>query len=267
MTPALLLLYACLPRLAVRERAIYGAGIAACIGTLALFFKDWAFLPALDCFQFPHVRPWEYLPFSGFILLRPFTLYASASAISFQLAVATAAALGLMGVVAMATFQLLRLRGDSVFWSVVWTLAGFALLFVSITAVGRVCSWMPNASASRYVPYVLPGLLAIYIALRSGVFTPRVSTGLLAFFLAACVLKETRSITRSEARTYWTYKQGWHDCYLRRHDIAACEGEVGFSLYPTPAATHLQQKLDWLEARGYSLFQDRQRLLESARPE
>jgi len=265
MTTALLLLCAFRPRLTIRDRTTCVAGVVASVGTLVLYFHDYAFLPAVDCFVFPHVRPWEYLPFSGFVLLRPFAVYARAS--PWHLMLGTAATLAMSGFVAIATVRLLRLRGDSVFWSVLWTLAGFTMVFAIASAVGRVCNGMANASASRYIPYVLPGLLAVHLALRSGLPTPRTSTALLALLLAACLGKERASITTFEAMTYSAYKRQWHDCYLRLHNIGACDVEADSPLHPAPEATHLQQKLDWLEARGYSLFQDGERLLESARPE
>jgi len=33
-----------------------------------------------------------------------------------------------------------------------------------------------------------------------------------------------------------------------------CERETGIRIYPDPPATHLQEKLDWLEQRRLNLF-------------
>jgi len=49
-------------------------------------------------------------------------------------------------------------------------------------------------------------------------------------------------------------KRAWASCYRQRHDLQACDAETGFPLYPTPAATRMQEKLDFLEARRLSLF-------------
>jgi len=265
MTPALLVLFACRPGLTRGGRALYIAGAAAAAASLALFLHGFALVPAVDCFQFPHVRPWEYVPFAGFVLLRPFTV--QASALTSDLVIATAAVLGMSGLVATATVQLVRRRGDSALWSAIWTLAGFTVIFACATAVGRVCTGMENAGASRYIPYVVPGWLSLHLLCRSGRPSPRVSTALQSALVIACLLKETGSFAPFEARTHWERKHGWHDCYLRLHNIAACDALVDYPIHPAPAATGLQQKLDWLEARGYSLFQDRDRLIKSAPPE
>jgi hypothetical protein len=49
-------------------------------------------------------------------------------------------------------------------------------------------------------------------------------------------------------------KRRWGECYLRRHDIQGCDRETGFPIYPNAAATRLQEKLDFLEARHLNLF-------------
>ena len=72
ITPAILLVQAYASPLTVRERAVSASGIAACAGTVALFFHGLVLYSATECFQFPHVRPWEYVPYTGFVLARPF---------------------------------------------------------------------------------------------------------------------------------------------------------------------------------------------------
>ena len=75
-TPVLLLLLACAPQLTTRERSMYAASIVASLASLALFLYGLVPQSATDCFQFPHVRPWEYVPYAGFVLARPFGLMA-----------------------------------------------------------------------------------------------------------------------------------------------------------------------------------------------
>jgi hypothetical protein len=175
-------------------------------------------------------------------------------------AIAFTAAIVLVGLWAYATFQLIRARGDSVLWSVAGVLLTFTLLFTLVTTVGRVCLGLYAASASRYIPYMLPGLLAVYLLPRSGVAT-RVRAGLLALFLAVIVSREVGAArNEGEARRYATLKRQWVNCYLARHVVADCDAESGGAMYPVAEATGLQEKLDWLEARGYSLFQERTRL-------
>jgi hypothetical protein len=257
ITPVLLLMLGCAPQLTRRERTIYGTSIAASLGTLAFFFYGFVPQSATDCFQFPSVRPWEYVPYAGFVLARPFGLVAGVDAA--RLLLGTTAFTTMAGFVAYAGLRLFRARGDSVFWGVVASLSGFALLFASATAVGRVCLGIDSANASRYIPYVMPGLLALYLAIRRYASKSPVAYALLPVFLVACVAKEGDKLSANEAADYFKYKQRWRECYLSMHDIGACDAWAGHQVYPAPAATRLQQKLDWLEARRYSLFQDDRR--------
>jgi hypothetical protein len=73
------------------------------------------------------------------------------------------------------------------------------------------------------------------------------------------LIKEGSWRSRREATHESSLKRAWHDCYLSVHDIGTCNASAGRAVYPVPEATNLQQKLDWLEARGYNLFQDRER--------
>jgi hypothetical protein len=253
-TPVLLLVLACGAQLTGRERTMYAASIAASLASFAMFVYGLVPGAATDCFQFPHVRPWEYLPYAGFVLARPFSLDAGED--TTRLLQGTGAFVAMAGFVGYAALRLIRVRGDSVFWAVITSLAGFALLFASATAVGRVCLGFDSANASRYIPYMLPGLLAVYLVIRSSASMSPVAYALLPVFLVACIAKEGDRRSANEAVDYLKYKQRWSACYLSKHDIGACDAEAGHQVYPAPAATRLQQKLDWLEARRYSLFQD-----------
>lgn len=262
VTPGLLLILAARPDLAVRERAMYVVGVAVSLATIALFLDGFVPLSAVDCFQFPAARPWEYLPFAGFILARPFGMDATAEA--GRLVIASGSAIAMVAFVAYAVWRFIRSRGESVVWGTATALAGFSFLFASTTAVGRVCLGFDTANASRYVPYILPGLLAIYLVIRTNTNRSRLARGLLPVLLLGCVLTETSRVRNAtaEAETYFTFKSRWRNCYLTRHDIAICDSLSGHAVYPPnqAEATHLQQKLDFLEARGFSLFQDDQRL-------
>jgi hypothetical protein len=254
ITPVVFVLSICQPALRRRERAAYGVGFAASIATVALFAHDLTWAPAVACFQFPADPPWQYVPFAGRILARPLNpkiglLPGQPLGIVFALA-----AVAFTG---YAIFRALKGRGGSTLWNVVSVLMAFTLVFAFVTAVGRVCIGLGAADSSRYIPYVLPGLLALYLTLRAGVPPGRTRVVALALFVSICFLKETSARSRREAAHESGLKRAWHDCYLRSHDIAMCNMTSGRPIFPRPEATRLQQKLDWLEARGYNLFLDR----------
>jgi hypothetical protein len=259
VTPLLLLLIACTPRLARRDRVVYAAGIAASLATVALFLHGFDQRPAADCYQFPAQRPWEYVPFAGFVLSRPFGPMGGDGAA--HLFAGTAVTLVATGFVTYAVFRLLRLRGTSNFWLVISALAGFALVFASTSAVGRVCLGFGSAGATRYIPYVLPGILAAYLVIRRASTHSPIAYALLPVILVACVVKEGHEAITHEAQTYMTYKQRWKDCYVTMRNIEFCNDRAGLPVYPRPQATNLQGKLDWLEARRLNLFRDGERRL------
>ncbi|MBJ6764313.1 hypothetical protein JGU66_26350 [Myxococcaceae bacterium JPH2] len=256
--PAMLGVFALGPGLTVRERVVQLLAAVVSGAGVLLFLHGYTLQPAVECFAFPHPRPLEYLPFGAFVLARPFGVLPGHGAAAGVLA--GALGLGVLGAAVGATVQVLRSRGGTARTRAVSALAGFAILFAAQSAVGRVCTGLEFAAASRYVPYVVPGLLALYLMLRDTRLSPPVARALPLCFLVLCVAKELRmGPSLDEARAYSSGKRHWRDCYLREHDIARCDRETGFSVYPDPSWTHLQAKLDWLEARGLSFFHGRAR--------
>ena len=254
VTPVLLLLFACAPGLSTRARTVYATGIATSLGTLGLFFHGFIPHSATECFRFPHPRVWEYVPYTGFVLARPFGLEAGET--SSQLLIGTGVAFAVAIFAIYAAFRVLRVSGDSTLWLVTCALVGFALLFASSSAVGRICLGFQSANASRYIPYMLPGLLAMYLVIRRAAPVSQVAAALLPVFLVACITKEADKQSANEAAAYLKYKQRWRDCYVAMHNISACDALAGHGAYPVPQATNLQQKLDWLEARRLNLFNE-----------
>jgi hypothetical protein len=257
VTPLLLLVLASAPRLSGRERMMYGAAIATSLASVGLFLGDFVPASATDCFQFPHDRPWDYVSYAGFVLARPFGFIAGVT--TPQLWVAGSIAIGMAAFVAYVTFRMLRSRGVSKLWLVASFLGGFTMLFAATSAVGRICLGFDSANATRYIPYVMPGILAVYLVLRRTAQASPIAHAMLPVFLVACILKENDELSRNEAIDYLRYKQRWRDCYLSMHDIDACDAWAGHAVYPLPEVTDLQRKLDWLEARRLSFFRDRNR--------
>jgi hypothetical protein len=254
ITPLVLVLFACQPGLRGRNRAVYLTAFVASIATVAHFAHDLVWMAAVTCFQFPADHPWDYIPFAGRIIVRP---------INPKIGLLPGEPLGTIAAAAAVTFtcyavyRALRSRGSSPLWNVAGVLMAFTLVFTFTTAVGRVCLGLATADSSRYIPYVLPGLLAVHLVLRCGVPAGRMQVAALAVFVSICVLKESTGRSRREASHESGVKRAWHDCYLAIHNIDQCNASALRPIYPSPEATQLQRKLDWLEARGYNLFQDR----------
>ena len=254
ITPALLLFLASSPELTSRERSLYWVGVAASLATVVFFFYGFTPQSATDCFAFPHARPWEYVPFTGLVLGRPFGLSAGDSGT--QRLIGTLFATSLSAFVAYGVFHLARTREESSLWLAATSLAAFTLLFSASSAVGRICLGFPSASATRYIPYVLPGFLAMYLVIRRMSAHSYIASPLLPVILVACLIKERDILSANEAEAYLKYKDRWRECYLSTHDIDACDALAGHAVYPAPQETNLKQKLDWLEERRLSLFRD-----------
>ena len=251
ITPVVLLVFARRPGLSRAEREVYAAGIAVSLATLALFLHGFRAWPAAECFAFPHERPLEYVPFAGLVLARPFGLEAGTEWT--RLALGSTVLIGAAGLAAYGAVRALKSEASPMVWDVTAVLVGFAVIFAITTAIGRVCLGINAASASRYIPYVVPGLTAVYLVLRS-LRPSRIGSALLCLFLAAGVVKEA-NVEREQAEAYSSYKRLWRNCYLARHDIRLCDQLAGHAVYPWPESTRLQEKLNWLEARHYNLFE------------
>jgi hypothetical protein len=227
-------------------------GLLLSILALGSFFVGWYFFPAVGCFRFPHPRPLEYAGYVGRIVLHPLgldKLPLVGGAVTSLVAMGT---VGLAGWLAVAV-----LRRDSGLVRAVGFLLGFTVLFVLNTAVGRVCLGLDSAGASRYVPYVVPGWIALFLLLRSG-STSRVRTLALVFLVALAAIRDVRNGSDlAMARYYASGKRRWAACYLTVHDVVRCDQEADFPIHFAEGEKLLRWKLDFLEARGLSLFRPR----------
>jgi hypothetical protein len=232
-----------------RRRSAATVGFVLCALTLVAFFHGWRFLPAVECFQFPHPRPLEYLDYLGFVLSRPLGMHRLGAGRDWLARGVALAGLAFAGWVLSRLF-----RRDEMATRIVALLVGFSCLFALNTAVGRVCTGLATAGSSRYVPYVVPGWVAVIIAARCWA-RPPVRWSVISTVLILIALR-TLNVRGDEAmgRHFAKGKKQWAACYLRRRDIQTCDRETGFPLYPNPAATRMQEKLDYLEAQHLNLF-------------
>jgi len=233
---------------APRRRAAV-LGFALSVVALLAFFHGWQPITAVDCFRFPHPRPLEYLDYVGFLLTRPLGMHRLGGGRTW---LARGVALGMLGFASWVTVRLFR--RDEPAGRVVALLLGLTTLFVLNTAVGRVCTGLATGGSSRYVPYVVPGWLAVVIAARCWA-RPALGWSVVGAVLVLIAVRTLNTRGDEEmGRHFADGKRRWAECYRRRHDIQGCDRETGFPLYPNPAWTRMQEKLDFLEARHLNLF-------------
>jgi hypothetical protein len=235
--------------LRAERRAPWILGIACAIASLSAFFVNYRFMPAVDCFVFPAPHPLDYLRFLGLFLGHAAGLPPLAGAWEWGFIGVAVASLA-FGAAALA----LSWREPSPFWCAVAALQGFALLFGLNSAVGRVCLGTGSAVASRYVPYAISGCFAVYLALSRLRGPAWLRPAALTLALACAAAASFPGRNRGGIAYLSSAKAGWRACYLRTHDLEGCQKAGELPIYPRPAATGLQQKLDYLEQRRLNLF-------------
>jgi hypothetical protein len=142
--------------------------------------------------------------------------------------------------------------------AILFTLAAFSLVFVASTAVGRVCTGLGSAAASRYVTLVAPGILAIYLHLVSvRPCPPGRAYRVLAVLFPLAVIGGTAPVPPSQSRAMEYYRAGktaWVRHYLATADLESATTQSGFQVYPLTEETDLSRKLRYLQARRLNLF-------------
>jgi hypothetical protein len=238
-------------------RRMSSVPLAAPVGALVLagasfgsFFIHYTFVPAVDCFEFPHrdlmSYPWFMaLMSSAFLGLR----------VPVWLATAAGSVILFCGAAACAA-QVRRLAGgvppgDALVSAV---LIGYSLLYAASTAVGRVCLGLPEtAQSSRYATLLIPAFLGLYYYLLS-LSSGTLRRAALALFVMAVI--------PGCLRVPWYFhlfvdqKRAWAACYVQTESIASCDQATHFRIHPDPQRAGLQEKLDYLKQRRLNLFAD-----------
>ncbi|TMB45862.1 MAG: hypothetical protein E6J55_03915 [Deltaproteobacteria bacterium] len=227
--------------------------VVVAVATLAAFMVGYRYTTAVACFEFPHPRPWEYFPYAALMLSLPFG-WLGKTKISVLLGLGTLATLLALVVTAARRAGSRDASGTSS--AVLLTFAGFTTLFVANATVGRICQGVETSQASRYVLYLVPGLFAIYLALRlGGGWARRLATVAFAALLITGELR-VHAQYRGLLRGFCGGKARWRACYLQRADIAACDRLTHFTVHPSPQAAGLDWKLDYLKRRRLNLFNE-----------
>jgi len=261
LTPALLALdfYGNTQPLAPKYQWVRAAALTISIASLASFFVGYKFQSGVDCFSLAPENPVLYLWFVALM----FTHAAGFNILSITFATLTGSlALLLLLVGLWVVGKRLFVKRSEDTWSrdaVIAVLLGYCVVFCFNAAYGRLCLGLAAASTSRYTPYVVLGFFGLYLYALSDH-----AQNLRAHLALALVLFATfgaRPLSGSDARIVeemTNSKRAWRECYLARHDIRECDTLTHFQVHPHPEATHLQEKLDFLERNRLNLYTDSQ---------
>ncbi len=237
----------------IRERRSGIPWLWACfviaLVSLAFFFVGFQF-HGTQSVRFARPQPVRYAAFVLLMLSKLFTLRSpNSAALLVGLVVAIGLALTLRGALRSLSSADLGPR------LLLFTFVTFTIVFAVNCAVGRLHLGVAAGRIPRYVPSVIPGLFALYLAIRADRSEQRRQ---LCTWVFAVLLTVTEVIGLAQERpaiaAVLHNKTAWRACYLARHNIAACDDATGFRLHPNGEHTQLQWKLDYLEAHHLNLF-------------
>ena len=240
------------------------AGIAVSAAGWALFLKGYEFQPAVENYRFPWTPATDYARFISLMLslsAGEMTQWLSPYLLGGVLAlIITASAIHIVWAWP---------RNQSHRHDVLLLLMGSGLIFVAVTAIGRVSLGPMAGTAPRYLSLMIPMWLAVYFAAAlSGRRRVRLAATVCVAVLAASPyvsmferrLTEwpgTIGLTRDSLTSvlhYGTNKAAWVDVYLTTGRWEAAQAELRDFLHPNPTGGHFDDKFRFLRERKLSFF-------------
>ncbi|HUB82363.1 MAG TPA: hypothetical protein VMB03_26380 [Bryobacteraceae bacterium] len=229
--------------------------LLACFGlsilSLASFFISYKNQDASDCSSLFSAPGLDYLRFLCLMLASPFGIRSvdSAAILAGGLVLAAVTA------VAVAGWKDMLAAAPRLSHEVLAIMTSFAILFCAAATVGRTCTGLIDAHASRYIIYKQIALVSLYfqaLTVRTKAWRTALAALAVVLFLPSLVITgaDRRLIT-----DLYKLKTGWRTCYLSGKAAGECDEQNG-AIYPDPDFTRLQQKLDYLRAARLNLFSD-----------
>jgi hypothetical protein len=246
-----------------RTTGLAVAGLAVTAGGWLLFSRQYIFQPAVEGFRFPWT-PWtDYLRFIALMLNLP-TWHPGASGPHYR----TGGVLAF--VVVAATLRIAWLwikRLPSSKDDVLVLLMGSGVLFIVMTAIGRIPLGVTGGEASRYLSLMLPVWLAVYLAAESSRLARPIAL-LCVWLLAAAPYAEMARRPVADwpgtfglpdgpldvMKDFGTSKAAWADVYFATGSWEAAQAAVVHPIYPKPEETRFDEKLRILRQRRLSFF-------------
>lgn len=213
--------------------------------SLCLFFVNYRFEPAADCFVFPHPLPLLYFDF----MVRMVNSFLGFHDINISSYI-----LFMVFVIVFLKIAIFLITSKSYNKYIpIFVLLLFSFIFLVFTAIGRVCMSPAQAHVSRYVTYLIPLYFGIYLYIN----TLKNKNLILSIFVFVIVFF---SITNSEninpGLQFYSKKEAWKKCYIKYEDIEKCNIVTDSKIYPQPSATKLQWKLNYLKEHKLNLYKE-----------
>lgn len=242
-------------------------GLAFSIGSFVIsilsigsFFIDYTFSPAIPDFKFPIPEYWNYFQFMSLQFARPLGFEGS-SIVTFIVGYLV---FGAMIYLLFQSFYKIyseirgESRNDQIYFRnlVIIALIGFTLLFSVNSAIGRAQMGIDFGQSSRYVSYVLLGILGIYFALSEVKLNLIIKNRVIVLILVIIVGATFPFSNKDKELIAW-YRNGkmnWKMEYLKTESIEKANAFSGFQIYPIPKHTNLEGKLQFLKENELNLY-------------
>ena len=99
----------------------------------------------------------------------------------------------------------------------------------------------------------MPAVVGAYLFLVNRFRGPG-NNALMLVLLCVTIISAMPPWHVKRAQVFAQGKSAWVLAYKRTNDIASADVLAGFKIYPDPAETDLNRKLQWLRERHYSFF-------------
>lgn len=221
-----------------------------------LFFVDYHFEPAVHDFKFPAEKPWRYLIF----MTVGYSYFWGISTLNFlNYFIGGLSILLLMYVMSVHMRMIINnsfdpLNDEIILSKIILSLIAFSLLFLFNTAIGRISLGYATVQAPRYMPYLVPSLIALFLHIKSLKIEQR-SVLLLLFtviFIPVTILGAGAHLDymRSNAEN----KMAWKNAWLKYESIEMADSISHFEIYPNAADADIKEKLLFLKKNKLNLY-------------
>jgi hypothetical protein len=248
-----------------RSQAWLGIGsLVLALASLALFFHNYSFREAAGGLNFPNSQ-WNFYPAYIAVELASLVLPNQAAGVS-GVIIGLVIGLVLIAVLWTTAARLFRYDEHYPLNQVVSLLLGFSLVFAVLAAVGRLDFGLRTATASRYLPLLLPAVVGLYLFFSSRTRWPERRI-LFLMLLALAIASAVPSWHKEEVERFRKAKMTWVEAYVATSNVARATAISHFSIYPESrgGGKALERKLEWLRERHYSFFRKNARSRPSQR--
>lgn len=238
--------------------------LTASILSLGLFFLNYRFDTAVDCFNF-FSKTWQnYFTFSPLMFFN-FLDYGDFNTSPENIITASVIFIAFLAAIFYSLNKIIRygILKERVYL-IIAVLTLYSLIFMLATSYGRECLGIFMALASRYVTFLIPGFVGLYFFILK-IKKENFKFALLLILIILLARKEYFIINyRYETlMNNLVGKSEWSSCYLKYEDIEYCNLKVQFEIYPAPEKTKLKYKLDLLKERELNFFSKPTQVLNS----